>query len=194
MNGNTIKNIILIVMSAVGGFIAEHLGGVDKMLIALLIFMLIDYITGLAVAFLFHKSTKTKNGRASSQEGFKGIARKMCIIALIVLAHELDCLMKIDYTRSLVILFFLGNEGLSILENMGLMGVPYPEFIKKALEVMKDKSTECGVRNAEFTIPQSEKPTAPFAQGSLENKTGKDRLPVGEGVDLDALRGAKKNE
>ncbi len=142
MNGNTIKNIILVVISAVGGFIAEHLGGVDKMLIALLIFMTVDYITGLAVAFLFHKSTKTESGGASSKEGFKGIVRKMCILALIGLAHELDVIMGVDYTRALAIMFFLGNEGLSILENMGLMGVPYPEFIKKALEVMKDKGKD----------------------------------------------------
>ena len=50
--------------------------------------------------------------------------------------------MGVDYTRALAIMFFLGNEGLSILENMGLMGVPYPEFIKKALEVMKDKGKD----------------------------------------------------
>ena len=139
MNGATIKNIVLVVLSAVGGFIAEYLGGVDRMLIALLIFMTVDYITGLTVAFFFHKSTKTANGGASSKEGFKGILRKMCILMFVGLAHELDYIMGIDYTRALAILFFLGNEGLSILENMGLMGVPYPEFIKKALEVIKDK-------------------------------------------------------
>ena len=139
MSGYTIKNIVLMVVSAVGGFIAEHLGGVDKMLIALLIFMTVDYVTGLAVAFFFHKSTKTESGGASSKEGFKGIVRKICILLLIGLAHELDYIMGVDYTRALAILFFLGNEGLSILENVGLMGVPYPEFIKKALEVMKDK-------------------------------------------------------
>jgi toxin secretion/phage lysis holin len=142
MNGNAIKNIILIGVSAVGSFIVEHLGGVDQMLIALIIFMIVDYITGLAVAFLFHKSTKTVSGGVSSKEGFKGIIKKICILLLIGVAHELDVLMGVDYTRSLAIMFFLGNEGISILENMGLMGVPYPEFIKKALEVMKDKGND----------------------------------------------------
>ena len=63
----------------------------------------------------------------------------MCILMLIGLAHTLDCVMGIDYTRALAILFFIGNEGLSVIENMGLMGVPYPEFMHKALEAMKEK-------------------------------------------------------
>lgn len=142
MNGATIKNIILIALSAAGGFIAEHLGGVDKMLVTLIIFMAVDYMTGVAVALFFHKSTKTESGGASSKEGFKGIVKKICMLLLIGLAHEFDYIMGVDYTRALAILFFLGNEGLSILENMGLMGVPYPKFIKKALEVMKDKGNE----------------------------------------------------
>ena len=138
MNGSTIKNIVLVVLSAVGGFIAEHLGGIDQMLVTLMIFMSVDYVTGVSVALFFHKSTKTISGGASSKEGFKGIVRKMCILLLVGLAHELDNIMGIDYTRALAILFFIGNEGLSILENMGLMGVPYPKFIKNALEVIKD--------------------------------------------------------
>jgi toxin secretion/phage lysis holin len=144
MSGQAIKNIVLAILSAIGGFIVEHIGGIDKMLIALLIFMAVDYITGLMVAFFFHKSTKTQSGGASSKEGFKGILKKICILLLVGLAHELDYIMGIDYTRALAILFFLGNEGLSILENMGLMGVKYPEFIKKALEVIKDKGDSGG--------------------------------------------------
>ena len=139
MNGVQIKNVILIIISAAGSFMAEHLGGVDKMLTALVVFMVVDYITGLAVAFVFHKSTKTTNGGASSLAGFKGIVKKMCMLLLVGLAHELDYIMGVDYVRALAILFFIGNEGLSVLENVGLMGVPYPEFLKKALETMKDK-------------------------------------------------------
>jgi toxin secretion/phage lysis holin len=96
------------------------------------------------VAFFFHTSTKTENGGASSKEGFKGILKKICILLLVGLAHELDYIMEIEYTRALAILFFLGNEGLSILENMGLMGVKYPELVKKALEVIKDKGESGG--------------------------------------------------
>lgn len=142
MNGVQIKNIALLIFSAVGSFVAEHLGGVDKMLTALIAFMVVDYITGLSVAFIFHKSQKTKNGGASSAVGFKGIVKKMCILLLVGLAHELDYIMGIDYIRALSILFFIGNEGLSVLENVGLMGVPYPEFLKKALEAIKDKGNK----------------------------------------------------
>ena len=142
MNGVQIKNIILAVLSVIGSFISEHLGGVDKMLTSLVIFMLVDYITGLAVAFIFHKSQKTENGGASSAVGFKGIVKKMCILLLVGLAHELDCLMGFDYIRALSILFFIGNEGISVLENVGLMGVPFPEFLKKALEAIKDKGNK----------------------------------------------------
>lgn len=142
MNGVQIKNIALLIFSAIGSFIAEHLGGVDKMLTALVAFMVVDYITGLSVAFIFHKSQKTENGGASSAVGFKGIVKKMCILLLVGLAHELDYIMGIDYIRALSILFFIGNEGLSVLENVGLMGVPYPEFLKKALEAIKDKGNK----------------------------------------------------
>ncbi len=135
-----IKNIILAVMSAVGGFFVSFLGGVDTVLKALLIFMAVDYLTGLAVAFVFHKSNKTPNGGASSKEGFKGIVKKLCMISLVGLAHELDVIMGADYIRSITIMFFLANEGLSILENMGLMGVKYNKFLVKALETLKDRA------------------------------------------------------
>ena len=139
MSGSTIKNTVLFIISAIGSFIAEHLGGFDTLMKALLMFMLVDYLTGLAVAFVFHKSTKTKNGGASSLVGFKGIVKKFCMFLLVGLAVELDRIIGVDYTRSLAIMFFIGNEGISVLENMGLMGVPYPELLHKALEAMKDK-------------------------------------------------------
>lgn len=142
MSGNAIKNIILIGISAIGSFLSGFLGGVDKMLTVLLCFMAIDYVTGVSVAMFFKKSTKTESGGASSKEGFKGIVRKMCILMLVGIAHCLDAVMGFEYMRMLAIFFFLGNEGISILENMGLMGIPYPKFIKDALEVIKDKGNK----------------------------------------------------
>ena len=135
-----IKNTIVAVFSAIGGYIVSFLGGVDVTLKALIIFMLVDYLTGLAVAFIFHKSNKTPNGGASSKEGFKGIVKKICMLLLVGLAHELDVIMGADYIRSITIMFFLANEGLSILENMGLMGVKYNKFLIKALEAVRDKA------------------------------------------------------
>ena len=142
MNGLTTKNCVLIAVSVIGGFFVDFLGGVDAILKALIIFMIVDYITGLMVAFVFHKSRKTKGGGASSKEGFKGIVKKMCILLLVGLSHELDLIMKVDYIRATTVIFFLANEGLSVLENVGLMDIHYPQFLKKALEVLKEKGDE----------------------------------------------------
>ena len=139
MSGVQTKNVILFALSMLGSFVVEFLGGVDTVLIALLLFMAVDYITGMAVAFIFHKSKKTQGGGASSKEGFKGIVKKICMLLLVGLAHELDIIMGVDYTRAMAILFFIGNEGLSVLENMGLMGVKYPAFLIKALEALRDE-------------------------------------------------------
>lgn len=140
MNGVQSKNVILFTISAIGSFIVNFLGGVDAVLIALILFMAVDYITGMAVAFIFHKSKKTAGGGASSKECLKGIIKKLCMLLLVGLAHELDIIMGVDYTRTMAILFLIGNEGLSVLENMGLMGVTYPAFLMKALETLKDEN------------------------------------------------------
>jgi len=96
----------------------------------------------MAVALVFHKSRKTKNGGASSEVGFKGIVKKLCIFLLIALAVRVDSITKTNYVRNAAIFFFIGNEGLSVIENIGLMGVRYPLFLKKALEALKEKSEE----------------------------------------------------
>lgn len=138
------KNIASAIVSAIGGFIVGFLGGVDALLIALIIFMAVDYLTGLAVALVFHKSKKTEGGGASSKEGFKGIVKKICILLLVGLAHEVDVIVGADYIRSVTIMFFVANEGLSVLENLGLMDVKYPAFLTRALEILRDKAKDEG--------------------------------------------------
>jgi len=140
MNSATIKNTVLLILSVTGSFLVDFTGGMDTVLKALLVFMAVDYLTGITVAFIFHKSKKTIGGRASSREGFKGIIKKLCMLLLVGLAHELDSIMKVDCIRSTTVMFFLVNEGLSVLENMGLMGIKYPAFFVKALEVLREKS------------------------------------------------------
>ena len=139
MKGEVIKNIFLAVVASIGGVISQVCGGWDTLLKCLVVFMLADYLTGITVALIFHKSAKTKNGGASSKEGFKGIIKKICMLMVVALAVCIDTLSKTDYIRSVTILFFIGNEGLSICENLGLMGIKYPEFLHRALEVMRDK-------------------------------------------------------
>ena len=137
----SIKNFIVGILSATGGILVNFVGGVDSVFKALVIFMMVDYMTGLLVAFVFHKSKKTASGGASSKEGFKGIVKKVCMLLLVGVAHSLDNVMGYDYLRATTILFFLANEGLSILENIGLTGVKYPTFLSSSLEVLQ-ASTE----------------------------------------------------
>lgn len=138
----TIKNTVLGIVAGLGSILAETFGGWDIFLKALIMFMATDYLTGMAVALVFHKSRKTKNGGASSEVGFKGIVKKLCIFLLIALAVRVDSITKTNYVRNAAIFFFIGNEGLSVIENIGLMGVRYPMFLKKALEALKEKSEE----------------------------------------------------
>lgn len=135
----SIKNTILAFLAGLASVFSDALGGWDSFLRALVMFMIADYITGMVVALVFHKSQKTKNGGASSSVGYKGIVKKMCILILIALSVRVDEISGTHYVRSATIFFFLGNEGLSVIENLALMGVPYPEFVKKALEAVKEK-------------------------------------------------------
>ena len=144
MTGSGIKNTMLALIAGIGSIFSEWLGGWDIFLKTLVIFMVVDYITGLAVAFIFRKSDKTENGGASSRECYKGIVKKMCILALVGVSVGVDNLAGSDYIRNVTILFFLGNEGLSILENIGLMGLKYPHFVKTALEVIRERGDSDG--------------------------------------------------
>ena len=138
MTGTT-KNIVLAAVAGIGSILAEAFGGWDSFLKALVMFMTVDYITGMAVALVFHKSQKTASGGASSEVGYKGIVKKICMLLLVGLAVRVDTLSGTHYVRNATIFFFLGNEGLSVIENLVLMGVPYPEFLKKALEAIREK-------------------------------------------------------
>ena len=135
-----IKNITLAAMSFAGGAIAHALGGWDVLIKCLIVFIVTDYVTGLTVAFVFKKSHKTKGGGASSEVCFRGIVKKICILVLVGVGVCLDNIMKTSYIRFVTIMFFIGNEGLSILENMQLMGVPIPAFIGQTLEILREKS------------------------------------------------------
>lgn len=136
----TLKNSVLTALAAVGGGLAGVLGGWDTALKALVWFMAADYVTGLMVAGFFQRSDKSESGGLDSHAGFLGLCRKGAVILAVLVAARLDTVTGGSYIRSAVIFFFLGNEGLSILENLGLMGVPYPEKLKKALNALRDKS------------------------------------------------------
>lgn len=127
-------------IGVIGSTIASLFGGFDAALITLIIFMGVDYITGLIVAGVFHKSAKTKNGALESGAGWKGLCKKGVTLLVVLVACRLDLVMGSNFIRDAVVIAFIANETISIIENAGLMGVPIPTVITKAIEVLKKKS------------------------------------------------------
>lgn len=134
------KNTICATLGMFGSFIASLFGGWSAALTTLLIFMLIDYATGLVVAGVFHKSPKTANGGLESKAGLKGLARKCSILLLVLVGYRLDLAIGTTYIRDGVCIAFIVNELISIVENAGLMGLPIPAVITNAIEVLTHKS------------------------------------------------------
>ena len=132
-------------IGVVGGFIASLFGGWDAALITLLMFMAIDYISGLIVAGVFHNSNKTETGTLESKAGWKGLCRKCMTLLFVLIAYRLDLALGVAYIRDAVIIGFMANELISIVENAGLMGLPLPAVITKAIDVLTKKSTESDV-------------------------------------------------
>lgn len=134
------KEGICFITGAVGSFIASLFGGFDAAMVTLLIFMAVDYISGMIVAGVFKKSQKTKSGALESGAGWKGLCRKGMTLVIVLIAVRLDMVIKTNYIRDMVCIAFIANETISIIENAGLMGVPVPAVITKAIEVLKEKS------------------------------------------------------
>ena len=137
-----VKNGVLAVLAVVGGAAAKLFGGWDAVLQVLVGLMAADYITGVLVAAVWQRSGKSETGALDSRAGFKGICKKCMILLLVWLGVMLDRATGAGVFRTMIVLFFVGNEGLSLLENLGLMGVKYPSFLQKALEAMKQKGDE----------------------------------------------------
>ena len=136
----SLKNLMCTIAGMIGGFIAQLFGGWTAAMTTLVIFMGFDYITGLIVAGVFHKSGESESGRLESLAGFKGLLRKGVTLAIVLVAYRLDLLIGTTYIKDAVIIAFCANEVISLIENAGLMGVPVPDTITKAIEVLKNKS------------------------------------------------------
>lgn len=137
-----IKNGVLTALAVAGSALANALGGWDAALKVLVALMVADYITGVLVAALWQRSNKSETGALDSKAGFKGICKKGMILLLVWLGVLLDQAMGAAYIRTAVVLFFIGNEGLSLLENLGLMGVPFPATLENMLEALRKKGDE----------------------------------------------------
>ena len=129
-------------MGLIGGAIASLYGGWDAALQTLIICMAVDYITGLIVAGVFHASPKTKTGTLESRAGWKGLCRKGMSLLIVLVACQLDAVMGSSFVRDAVVIGFIANETLSIIENAGLMGVPIPKVLARAVDILKQRSEE----------------------------------------------------
>lgn len=128
---NTIKIIFGGIITAVSGF----LGGMDGIMYALIAFISIDYITGVAVAI--------KQKKLSSEVGFWGLVRKVCILVLVGVAHfiDLNVMGTGDIFRTAIALYYIGNEGVSLLENIGNLGVKLPKKLIDILVQIRDSNS-----------------------------------------------------
>lgn len=135
-------NIIIATMSVVGSAISAAFGGWNSALTTLLIFMGIDYLTGLIVAGVFKNSTKTATGALESRAGWKGLCKKGVTLLIVLVACRLDLVLGSTFIRDAVVIAFVVNETISIIENSGLMGIPIPSAITKAVDVLKSKAEE----------------------------------------------------
>jgi toxin secretion/phage lysis holin len=132
------KESICAALGMAGGAVAAAFGGWDTAMTALLVTMAVDYISGSLVALVFQKSNKTESGAYDSRYGWKGLCRKGLMLLFVLVAVRVDALMGADYVRDAVCIGFCVNEVLSIVENLGLAGVPMPEAVVKALEQLQN--------------------------------------------------------
>lgn len=134
-------NMIQMVFTMIGGWLGYFLGGHDGLLYALIVFMVMDYITGVMCA--------VSDKKLSSEVGFKGICRKVLILMLVGIANLLD--VQVIGTgavlRTAVIFFYLSNEGVSLLENAAHLGLPIPEKLKAILAQLHDRAESDGDDN-----------------------------------------------
>ena len=124
------------------GIFAALFGGWDKALQTLVIFMIVDWITGgILLPVVFGRSPKSSNGALESRAGWKGLCRKGVTLLFVLIAYRLDLALGVNYIRNAVIIGFMANELISITENAGLMGIPLPTVIQNAIEVLTRKAS-----------------------------------------------------
>lgn len=133
------KETICGFIGIIGAWVANLFGGWTAAMTTLGILMLADYITGMVIAGVFHKSPKTETGSLNSNVGFIGLAKKCMILVFVLVAHRIDLAMGTTYLRDAVCIAYIANETISLIENAGIMGVPIPKALQNAIEVLKGR-------------------------------------------------------
>lgn len=136
-----VKTSFLATVGVIGAIVANLLGGWDTALQTLVMFMIVDYVMGLLIAGVFHKSQKTETGTLNSNVGWRGLCKKGVTLLIILVASQLDKIANTDVIRNGAIVAYVANEAISIIENAGLMGIPIPSIIKNAIDLLKKKES-----------------------------------------------------
>ena len=133
------KETVCTVLGILGSAVCWAFGGWDTAMMTLLVCISVDYVSGSIVALVFHKSNKTESGAYNSAYGLKGLCKKCLMLLFVLVAVQIDRVLGADYVRDAVCIGFSVNEILSIIENLGLAGIPMPEALIKALEQLQKK-------------------------------------------------------
>ena len=131
------KEKICTLLGLLGSALCWAFGGWDASIAALLVCMAVDYISGSMVALVFHNSRKTESGTYNSTYGLKGLCKKGMMLLFVLVAVQIDKMLGTAYARDAVCIGFCSNEVLSIIENLGLAGIPMPQAVTKALEQLQ---------------------------------------------------------
>ncbi len=134
------KERICTLLGVIGAAVSGAFGGWDSAMVALMVCISVDYISGSLVALVFHNSQKSETGAYNSAYGLKGLCKKCLMLLFVLVAVQIDALMGSDYIRDAVCIGFCINEILSIVENLGLAGIPLPQAVTNALEQLQKKS------------------------------------------------------
>ncbi|MBR4721412.1 MAG: phage holin family protein [Clostridia bacterium] len=139
---NSLKAVFCTVSGVLGVILQALFGGWTEDMVTLIIVMSIDFILGLLIAGLFGKSPKSESGRVSSKSCFLGLCKKCTMLLFVLIAHRLDISLGTAYIKSAAVIAFIVNELISIVENAGLIGIPMPRVITKAIDLLKNKEED----------------------------------------------------
>ena len=131
-------NLLCVATGLAGSVVAHLFGEYDMIFEALIVLMVLDYVSGFMVGFS-NKSLKTEDGGLNSKVGFKGLCRKCMTLVFVIAAHYLDVILGVDYVRNAVVIGFCMNELISLVENAGLIGLPLPGALTRAIDLLKQK-------------------------------------------------------
>ncbi len=147
MNFSSIKVMICTLAGMTGSFLTKLFGGWTEDIITLLIFMSVDFAMGLILAGVFKNSSKSQTGALDSHAGWEGLCKKGIIILFVLIAHRLDLLLDTDYIKTAAVIGFIINESISIIENAGLMGIPLPDVVSRAIEILRNAESDINEDN-----------------------------------------------